>query len=113
MLAVLALLAAATVDPATVQADGPAATCLIVGRQMNYKVIDEGLLLIRAGGRWHRSVLPDGCPGLAPNRIIVRREASPRLCANDLVEVRDNFTPQVFSLCRIGPLEPLAKGMRF
>ncbi len=113
MLAVLVLLVASAADPAALPADGPAATCLIVGRQLDYRVISEDLLLVRSGGRWHRSRLPDGCPGLTPNRIIVRREASPRLCANDLVEVRDNFTPQVFSLCRIGPLEPLAKGTRF
>lgn len=85
----------------------------MVGRQLDYKVISEHVLLVRAGGRWHRSVLPDGCPGLAPNRILIRRQASTRLCANDLVEVRDNFTPQQFGLCRIGPLEPLAKGLRF
>ena len=118
MIAVIALLAAALPatarpDPAVVPAAGPAATCLIVGRQLDYKVISEQVLLVRAGGRWHRSRLPDGCPGLVPNRVLVRREASPRLCANDLLEVRDNFTPQGFSLCRIGPLEPLEKGLRF
>ncbi|WP_164157589.1 hypothetical protein [Sandarakinorhabdus rubra] len=112
MLHLIGLVLALT-DPPAAPAAGPAATCLIVGRQLEYKVVDEGALAIRAGGRWHRSRLPDGCPGLVPNRIVVRREASPRLCANDLFEVKDNFTPEVFSLCRFGPFEPLAKGTRF
>ncbi|WP_439546483.1 hypothetical protein [Sandarakinorhabdus sp.] len=103
MFALLIALAAAAPEPAT---------CLIVGRQLDHKVVDEQTLMVRAGGRWHRSVLPDGCPGLQPNRSLVRREASPRLCANDLFEVRDNFTPEVFSLCRFGRFEALPKGTR-
>jgi hypothetical protein len=101
--AALLLAAAAAPEPAT---------CLIVGRQLDHKVVDENTLLIRAGGRWHRSQLPDGCPGLAQNRILIRREASLRLCANDLFEVRDNFTPEVFSLCRFGRFEILPKGAK-
>jgi hypothetical protein len=27
--------------------------------------------------------------------------------------VRDNFRPDEFGLCRFGPFEPLAKGLRF
>jgi hypothetical protein len=107
------MMAAAALSALDAPADGPAATCLIVGRQLDYRVADAATLLVRAGGRWHRSRLPDGCPGLAPGRILVRREASPRACANDLFEVKDNFTPEVFSLCRFGPFEPLAKGSRF
>lgn len=121
MLAMMLLLAAATADPITAPAAGPvdapaagpAATCLIVGRQLDYKVASEAVLLIRAGGRWHRSRLPGGCPGLKRNMIIVRRDASPRACANDLFELKDNFTPEQFSLCRFGPFEPLQKGARF
>ena len=113
MLGIMLLLAAGAVDPRTAAAAGPAATCLIAGRQLDYKAVSEDLLLIRSGGRWHRSRLPEGCPGLKPNMILVRREASPRVCANDLFEVKDNFTPQQFSLCRLGPFEPLAKGARF
>lgn len=111
MLGMMLLLAAA--NPLTATAAGPVATCLIVGRQLDYKVASESVLLVRAGGRWHRSRLPDGCPGLKPNMILVRREASPRACANDLFEVKDNFTPEVFSLCRFGPFEPLDKASRF
>ncbi len=106
------MIVAATLLLAAAAAANPA-TCLITGRQLEYKVVSETELLIRAGGRWHRSLLPGGCPGLKPNMIIVRREASPRACANDLFEVKDNFTPEVFSLCRFGPFEPLAKGARF
>jgi hypothetical protein len=113
MLGIVLLLAAATADPLTAPTVGPAATCLIVGRQLEYKVASEDVLLVRAGGRWHRSRLPGGCPGLKPNMILVRREASPRACANDLFEVKDNFTPEVFSLCRLGPFEPLDKASRF
>jgi hypothetical protein len=109
----LILLAAAPADPLTVTADGPVGTCLMVGRQLDYKVAGEAVLLVRAGGRWHRSRLPDGCPGLKPNRIIARRDASPRACANDLFEVKDNFTPEIFSLCRFGPFEPMSRGVRF
>lgn len=112
MLPVLALLLAAA-DPLTAPAAGPAATCLIVGRQLDYKVASRDVLLVRAGGRWHRSRLPGGCPGLKPNMILVRRAASPRACANDLFEARDNFTPDVFSLCRFGLFEPLDKASRF
>lgn len=101
MLGALLFLAAATADPAA------AKTCLVVGRQLDYAVADENTLLIRAGGKRWRSALPGGCPGLAPNMILVRREASPRVCANDLFEVKDNFTPQVFGLCRFGPFVPL------
>jgi len=104
ILAVALLLAAAAPEPAT---------CLITGRQLDYKFVSETELLIRAGGRWHRSALPEACPGLKPNMILVRREASPRLCANDLFEVKDNFTPQVFSLCRFGRFELLDKASRF
>ena len=100
-------------DPRTLPADGPAVTCIITGRQLDYRVIAPDLLLVRAGGRWHRSSLPDGCPALQPNRILIRREASPRLCANDLFEVRDNFRPDEFGLCRFGPFEPLPRGARF
>lgn len=107
LFAALLLLAAA--PAAAPPAD---ATCLIVGRQLDYRVISERELWVRAGGRWHRSMLPDGCPGLTQNRILVRREASTRLCANDLFEVRDNFTPQQFSLCRFGRFQPLPKGAR-
>jgi hypothetical protein len=113
MLGILLLLAAATADPLTAPAAGPSATRLIVGRQLEYKVASADVLLIRAGGRWHRSRLPDGCPGLKPNMIIVRRDASPRACANDLFEVKDNFTPEQFGLCRFGPFEPLQKRSRF
>jgi len=113
MLGLLLFTAVATADPASIPADGKAATCLIVGRQLDYKVGNEGVLLVRAGGRWHRSRLPDGCPALQPNRILVRREASPRVCANDLFEVRDNFRPDEFGLCPIGPFEPLPRGARF
>lgn len=113
MLGMMLWLAAVAADPIAAPAAGPAATCLIVGRQLDYKVASEAVLLVRAGGRWHRSRLPDGCPALQANRIIVRREASPRACANDLFEVRDNFRPDEFGLCRFGPFEPLAKGARF
>jgi hypothetical protein len=113
MLALLVSLAAAAANPIDAPAAGPAATCLIVGRQLDYRVASEGVLLVRAGGRWHRSRLPDGCPGLKPNMILTRREASPRACANDLFEAKDNFTPEVFSLCRFGPFEPLDKASRF
>jgi hypothetical protein len=110
MLSLLLLMAAA--NPLDAPAAGPAATCLIVGRQLDYKVAGPDVLLVRSGGRWHRSRLPDGCPGLKPDMILLRREASPRACANDLFEARDNFTPEVFSLCRFGPFEPLAKNER-
>jgi hypothetical protein len=113
MLGMMLWLAAAAADPIAAPAAGPAATCLIVGRQLDYKVASEAVLLVRAGGRWHRSRLPGGCPGLKPNMILTRREAGPRACANDLFEVKDNFTPEQFSLCRFGPFEPLAKGARF
>ena len=113
MLGMMFLLAAATADPLSVPADGAAATCLLVGRQLDHKVASESVLLVRAGGRWHRSRLPDGCPGLKPNMILSRREAGPRVCANDLFEAKDNFTPEVFSLCRFGPFEPLPKGRSF
>jgi hypothetical protein len=103
------LIALAAVPAAPAAAD---ATCLIVGRQLTHKVVSEEELWVRAGGRWHRSMLPDGCPGLAENRILVRRDASPRLCANDLFEVRDNFTPQQFSLCRFGRFEAMPKGAK-
>lgn len=105
-------LALAAAVPADSAASPALATCLIVGRQLDHKVVDETTLLVRAGGRWHRSALPDGCPGLKAGRMLVRREASPRLCANDLFEVRDNFTPEVFSLCRFGPFSMLLKGTR-
>lgn len=105
MIFAAALLLAATAAPEP-------ATCLITGRQLDYKLVSETELLIRAGGRWHRSALPEACPGLKPNMILVRREASPRLCANDLFEVRDNFTPAVFSLCRFGRFETLPKGAK-
>jgi hypothetical protein len=60
MLGVLLLLAAA--DPLTAPAAGPAVTCLIVGRQLEYKVASADVLLVRAGGRW-----PDrGCLMAAP-----------------------------------------------
>jgi hypothetical protein len=90
----------------------PGSTCLLIGRQLDHKVVNDRELWVRAGGRWHRSQLPDGCPGLEQNRILVRRDASPRLCANDLFELRDNFTPQIFSLCRFGRFDPLPKGAR-
>lgn len=107
MITAVALLLAAAAPSAAGDA-----TCLIVGRQLEYKVIDQNELWVGAGGRWHRSRIPDGCPGLARNRILVRRDASTRLCANDLFEMRDNFTPQVFSLCRFGRFEALPKGAR-
>ena len=47
MLGVLLLLAAA--DPLTAPAVGTAATCLIVGRQLEYKVASADVLLVRAG----------------------------------------------------------------
>jgi hypothetical protein len=107
MMLLAVLLLSAAEPPA-----GAAATCLIVGRQLDYKLADESTLLVRAGGRWHRSRLPGGCPGLKPNMIIVRREASPRVCANDLFEAKDNFTPEVFSLCRFGPFEPVGRDQK-
>ncbi len=110
--ALLLVTVGSAADPAAAAPTGPPATCIITGRQLDYRVAAEDLLLVRAGGRWHRSRLPDGCPGLKPNMILLRREASPRACANDLFEARDNFTPQVFSLCRFGPFEPLAKTER-
>lgn len=106
---IMLLLAANAAD---IPATGPAASCMIVGRQLDYRVAAPNVLLVRSGGRWHRSRLPDACPALQPNRILVRREASPRTCANDLFEVRDNFRPDEFGLCRFGPFEPLPKGLR-
>lgn len=103
------LLALAAAAPAAAPAE---TTCLIVGRQLDFRVISERELWVRGGGRWHRSLLPDGCPGLTQNRILVRRDASTRLCANDLFEVRDNFTPQQFSLCRFGRFQALPKGAK-
>ena len=47
------------------------------------------------------------------SRLTSHVNASPRACANDLFEVKDNFTPQVFSLCRFGRFEPLKKASRF
>ena len=44
MLGVLLLLAAA--DPLTAPAAGPAVTCLIVGRQLEYKVASADVLLV-------------------------------------------------------------------
>jgi hypothetical protein len=112
ILAAALLLAAAAPAAAPAAATPEPATCLITGRQLDYKVVSETELLIRAGGRWHRSALPEACSGLKANMILVRREASPRLCANDLFEVRDNFTPAVFSLCRFGRFETLLKGAK-
>lgn len=106
------ILAALLLAAAAPAAAADASTCLLIGRQLDHKVVSETELLVRAGGRWHRSVLQGGCPGLVANRILVRREAAPRLCANDLFEVRDNFTPEVFSLCRFGPFEALPKGAK-
>jgi len=104
------LIALAAVTP--VAAPAADVTCLIIGRQLEHQVVSDQELWVRAGGRWHRSVLPDGCPGLTQNRILVRRNASTRLCANDLFEVRDNFTPQMFSLCRFGRFEAMPKGAK-
>lgn len=62
---------------------GKPETCLSNSRISSPQVIGDRILLYRDGGRVWRNDLPDACPGLNDDSLIVTEVYGGQLCRND------------------------------
>ncbi|MEG3176319.1 hypothetical protein U1872_08770 [Sphingomonas sp. RB3P16] len=67
------------------RAPGAPVTCLSSARSNSPQIMSDSVLLYRDGPRLWRNDLPDACPGLDPDAIIVTEVYGGQLCRNDQI----------------------------
>ncbi len=74
------------------------------------QIIDERTILYRESGRrvW-RNDLPDACPGLQPNDVMVIEIYGSQICRNDHFRAYPRGTSIAGATCRFGKFTPYDK----
>ncbi|MDR6848638.1 hypothetical protein J2X47_000081 [Sphingomonas sp. BE270] len=90
---------------------GKPETCLSTSRIGSPQVIDDHTLLYRDGGRIWRNDLPDACPGLDDDVIVVTEVFGGQLCRGDLFYTLERSGLGIPGpRCRLGAFVPWDKG---
>lgn len=90
-------------DPFAGRVAARTATCIGQFDQANMRVLDERTIVYSATGRrlW-RNDLPDDCPGLTRDPILVVEQFGSQLCANDRIRLVDRGSHIPGAFCRLG-----------
>lgn len=92
------------------RAAGKPETCLSTNRIENPQVIDDRTVLYRDGSRIWRNDLPDACPGLHDDVIVVNEVFGGQVCRGDLFYTLDRSGLGIPGpRCRLGAFVPWDK----
>ncbi len=90
---------------------GKPVDCIDANTASGPQVIDERTILYRQGRRVWRNDLPDSCPFLHGDPILIVELASGgRLCRNDRFRVLQRGSTIPSGMCRLGSFTPYARG---
>ena len=70
------------------------------------QVIDSNRVLYRQGGRVYRNDIPDGCPFLHGDEVMIVETTGTELCHNDRFRVLPRGSSIPTGYCRLGPFTP-------
>ncbi|MBN8806779.1 MAG: hypothetical protein J0I47_00860 [Sphingomonas sp.] len=89
---------------------GTPVDCVDNSRLMGPQVIDDRTILYRESGlRTWRNDLPESCPGLRPNTVLIVNVYGSQLCRNDRVRTIDPGSIIPGPTCRLGKFTPYDK----
>lgn len=92
------------------RAPGKLETCVLPSRVGSPQVIGNRILLYRDGGRIWRNDLPDACPGLDDDAIVVTEVYGGQLCRNDQFYTLERSGSTIPGpRCRLGSFVPWDK----
>lgn len=92
------------------RAPGKAETCVSPSRVGSPEVIGDRTLLYRDGGRVWRNDLPEACPGLDDDSIVVTEVYGGQLCRNDQFYTLERTGGSIPGpRCRLGAFVPWDK----
>lgn len=92
------------------RAPGKPETCVLPSRVGSPQVIGNRILLYRDGGRIWRNDLPDACPGLDDDAIVVTEVYGGQLCRNDQFYTLERSGSTIPGpRCRLGSFVPWDK----
>lgn len=89
---------------------GEPVDCVMASRLRGPQIVDSRTILYRESGRrlW-RNDLPDNCPFLRPDRILIVELHGSNLCRNDLFSTLDRGSRIPAGKCRLGKFTPYDK----
>ncbi len=79
------------------------ATCIDASDRSNMRIIDDRTIVYQSVGRrlW-RNDLPERCPGLDRDPLLIVEQFGTQLCANDRVRAQDRLSDIPGPYCRLG-----------
>lgn len=92
---------------------GKPVSCVRADRVNGPQVIDDNTILYRESGvRVWRNDLPDGCPSLHGDPLLVLELHGSEICENDIFRVVDRASSMPMGSCRFGKWTPYSKAGR-
>ena len=88
---------------------GPPQDCIGLREADSTQIVDENIIVYRGTGRAYVNRPPGGCLGLKPDRALVTRTPSARLCRGDIATVLDPVSHTEWGSCALGDFEPYAR----
>ncbi len=88
---------------------GPPVACIDSHVADGPQVIDNRTLLYRSAGKVWRNDLPDACPSLDDDSILIVEMFGSRLCRNDHFRTVERGTSIPGAICRFGDFTPYSK----
>lgn len=90
-------------DPFAGRVQGVTQTCIDGPDRSNMRIIDDRTIIYHSVGRrlW-RNDLPERCPGLDRDPLLIVEQFGAQLCANDRVRVQDRLSSVPGPYCRLG-----------
>lgn len=73
------------------------------------QIIDQRTILYRQGGKVWRNDLPDSCPGLDDDDLLVIELWGSQMCRNDRFHANDRLSRIPGTSCRLGSFTPYVK----
>lgn len=89
---------------------GEPVNCIPASEGGGPDIIDSKTILYRQGNRLWRNDLPDNCPFMRPNQILIVELWGSNLCRNDLVSVVERGGGSIpIGKCRLGQFTPYTR----
>lgn len=92
---------------------GPPERCIEISRVNGPQIIDDQTIVYRQSGRriWVNR-LPDACPGLRTDALVVVQPTGSQLCSTDNFRTLIRYTSIPGAICRFGEFVPYEKPRR-
>lgn len=90
---------------------GAPVECLQLSTVRSSTIVDETAVIYKvSGNRWYVNRPDHGsCSGLRPDRTLVTRLTTDRLCNLDIVRIVDMTSPMEFGACGLGKFVPYTR----